>query len=107
MVRSIIQFTDITRSSEYVHKYVLEKLGWYDKVKSIRAELLSQKITGRAYGEAINKSLKEFITNEISEYAADNEKEFFAELFAEHVMSPNPRRAARIFGELIDTTLGR
>ena len=102
----ITQFGTI-RSSVYVKRYVLDRLGWQDRVKVIRPDLLRQGITGRAYGDAIREEQRKFITEEISEYAADNESEFFAELFAEHVISPNPRRAAKIFGELIDKTLGR
>ena len=36
-----------------------------------------------------------------------NEKEFFAESFAEFIMSDNPREAAKLVGEIIDTALGR
>ena len=50
---------------------------------------------------------RDFIKQHISEYAADNAKEFFAECFAEYVMSDNPREAASFFGEVINTSLGR
>ena len=57
--------------------------------------------------DKINEQRKEFITRQVSEYAADNEKEFFAECFAEYVMSDKPRKAAQIFGTIIDDALGR
>ena len=40
-------------------------------------------------------------------FRSDSEKEFFAECFAEYVMGENPRKAARIFGEIIENALGR
>ncbi len=98
---------NVTRSSKQVQDYVLDKLGWQDKAKALRADLLKRGITGRMYKEEFDTAKNAFIKSEISEYAADNEKEFFAELFAEYVMSPHPRNAAQIFGEFIDTMLGR
>lgn len=61
---------------------------------------------------------KEFIAKHVSGYAtgfdsdgnvlADYpEREFFAECFSEYVTSDNPREAEKIFGEIIETALGR
>ena len=36
------------------------------------------------------------------EYANKNEREFFAECFAEYLMSARPREAAKIFGEVLE-----
>ncbi len=103
----IISPGNVVRSSKQVEEYVLGKLGWQDKVKALRADLLKRGITGGRYKEEFDTAKKAFIKSEISEYAADNERELFAELFAEYVMSPHPRKAAQIFGEYIDKTLGR
>ena len=53
-------------------------------------------------GENLEFSKKEFITKHISEYANKNEREFFAECFAEYLMSARPREAAKIFGEVLE-----
>lgn len=45
---------------------------------------------------------EKFILEHISEYACRNEREFFAECYSEYVTSPNPRKAARIFGEIFE-----
>ena len=57
--------------------------------------------------DILKKREKEFITKHISGYASENEKEYFAECFSEYMMSDNPRKAARIFGEIIEAALGR
>ena len=38
----------------------------------------------------------------VKEYANKNEREFFAECFAEYLMSARPREAAKIFGEVLE-----
>lgn len=66
-----------------------------------------------------SKTIKDsFIIKHISSYACGRqvdgtilkrtipENEFFAECFAEYVMSKNPRKAARIFSEIIGEVLG-
>ena len=57
---------------------------------------------GRELNEALEFSKKEFITKHISENANKNEREFFAECFAEYLMSARPREAAKIFGEVLE-----
>ena len=57
---------------------------------------------GRDLNDALEFSKKEFITKHVSEYANKNEREFFAECFSEYMTSKNPRKAARIFGEILE-----
>lgn len=98
----------IIRSSVDVQKQVLEQLGWNSKyLKNLKESLKAQGFTHPQIVDKINEQRKEFITRQVSEYAADNEKEFFAECFAEYVMSDKPRKAAQIFGTIIDDALGR
>lgn len=98
----------IIRSSVDVQKQVLEQLGWNSEyLKNLKESLKAQGFTHPQIVDKINEQRKEFITRQVSEYAADNEKEFFAECFAEYVMSDKPRKAAQIFGTIIDDALGR
>lgn len=98
----------ITRSSVDVQKQVLEQLGWNSEyLKNLKESLKAQGFTHPQIVDKINEQRKEFITRQVSGYAADNEKEFFAECFAEYVMSDKPRKAAQIFGTIIDDALGR
>lgn len=98
----------IIRSSVDVQKQVLEQLGWNSEyLKKLKESLKAQGFTHPQIVDKINEQRKEFITRQVSEYAADNEKEFFAECFAEYVMSDKPRKAAQIFGTIIDDALGR
>lgn len=98
----------IIRSSVDVQKQVLEQLGWDSEyLKKLKESLKAQGFTHPQIVDKINEQRKEFITRQVSEYAADNEKEFFAECFAEYVMSDKPRKAAQIFGTIIDDALGR
>nr|MCR5777276.1 hypothetical protein [Lachnospiraceae bacterium] len=98
----------VIRSSLEVQKRVLEKLGWdFDYVKNLRDDLTLKGYNNSQIADTIKKEKEKFITNHISEYAAKNEKEFFAECFAEWIMSKTPRKAAQIFGEIIDGALGR
>ena len=68
--------------------------------------------------DILEKKERDFIAEHVSVYAAkydyvknrtkvDSEREFFAECFAEYMMSDNPRKTAKIFGEIIETALGR
>lgn len=45
------------------------------------------------------------VNSEVSVYATENTKEFFAECFAEYLNSPTPRRVAAEFGKLLDEEL--
>lgn len=45
---------------------------------------------------------KDHIKNNLSEYAATNSSEFFAEAYSEYLNNPNPRPVAKKIGELLD-----
>lgn len=45
---------------------------------------------------------KDHIKNNLSEYAATNSSEFFAEAYSEYLNNPNPRPVAKKVGELLD-----
>lgn len=45
---------------------------------------------------------KDHIKNNLSEYAATNSSEFFAEAYSEYLNNPNPRPIAKKIGELLD-----
>lgn len=73
----------IIRNSVDVQKQVLEQLGWNSEyLKNLKESLKAQGFTHPQIVDKINEQRKEFITRQVSEYAADNEKEFFAECFA-------------------------
>ena len=108
LLGGVINPYGIIRSSVDVQKQVLEQLGWNSEyLKKLKESLKAQGFTHPQIVDKINEQRKEFITRQVSEYAADNEKEFFAECFAEYVMSDKPRKAAQIFGTIIDDALGR
>ena len=96
------------RSSKKIQELVMEQLGWNaEYVDGLKKELKSKGFTNRKVDDIIKIKKEDFIAEHVSKYAADNEKEFFAECFAEYVMSENPRKAARIFGEIVESALGR
>lgn len=99
------QFGVITTSSKTAKGMVLKMLG-FDR-QEIADEFKNQGLKTFERRDILDQREKEFINKHISEYAADDEKEFFAECFAEYLMSENPRDAALMFGEIIDTALGR
>lgn len=108
LLGGVMNLYGITRSSVDVQKQVLEQLGWNSEyLKNLKESLKAQGFTHPQIVDKINEQRKEFITRQVSGYAADNEKEFFAECFAEYVMSDKPRKAAQIFGTIIDDALGR
>lgn len=108
LLGGVINPYGIIRCSVDVQKQVLEQLGWNSEyLKKLKKSLKAQGFTHPQIVDKINEQRKEFITRQVSEYAADNEKEFFAECFAEYVMSDKPRKAAQIFGTIIDDALGR
>ena len=55
----------------------------------------------RRYKKIVKKTYI-ILYKHISEYANKNEREFFAECFAEYLMSARPREAAKIFGEVLE-----
>ena len=50
----------------------------------------------------MRSNTKNDIKEALSEYAATNQSEFFAEAFSEYLNNPNPREVARKVGELLD-----
>lgn len=95
----------VVRSASEIQHQVLDRLGWFKEVTRIKDDAHIKGLSYRETSDEILKTRKEFIKNHISEYAAENEKEFFAECFAEYLMSDNPREAANIFGEIIENVL--
>ena len=95
------------RTSQAVQKEVLSRLGLTDeRLREIRKEYAAQGLTGKDLTHAVKFERKEFITKHVSEYAATNEKEFFAECYSEYMTSENPREAAMIFGEILERLVG-
>ena len=90
------------RTSVAVEREVLQRLGYYDYIRAERASWRQMGYKGRELNDAVEFSRKEFIKKHISEYADKNEREFFAECFSEYMTSKNPRKAARIFGEILE-----
>ena len=95
------------RSSSSIQLQVLDRLGWFDEVTKIKDNMYLKGSTYREISDEIEKQRKSFIKKHVSEYASYNANEFFAECFAEYLMSKKPRKAAQIFGEIIDDGLGR
>ena len=50
---------------------------------------------------------KDHIKNNLSQYAATNSSEFFAEAYSEYLNNPNPRPIAKKIGELLDEEIKR
>lgn len=92
----------VTRTSAAVKREVLQRIGYFDYIRAERADWIRMGYRGRELNDALEFSKKEFITKHISEYACKNEREFFAECFSEYMTSKNPRKAARIFGEILE-----
>lgn len=92
----------VTRTSAAVKREVLQRIGYFDYIRAERADWMRMGYRGRELNDALEFSKKEFITKHISEYACKNEREFFAECFSEYMTSKNPRKAARIFGEILE-----
>lgn len=88
-------------ASQTAKNMILKFLG-FDR-QEIAIELKSQDLKLSQRCDILNEREKEFIAEHISKYAAEDEKEFFAE----YVTGDKPREAAKIFGEIIDKTLGR
>ena len=91
------------RSSQAIQKEILAKLGLSDqRLREIRQEWRDRGYTGRELTDAVLWERKEFISSHVSEYAATNEREFFAECFSELVTSEHPREAALALGEILE-----
>ena len=88
-------------ASQTAKNMTLKFLG-FDR-QEIAIELKSQDLKLSQRCDILNEREKEFIAEHISKYAAEYEKEFFAE----YVTGDKPRESAKIFGEIIDKTLGR
>ncbi len=102
-------------SSIAIKESVLSRLGWSRGQKALDLKKKGYSMYERR--DILDKEEADFITEHISRYASGMdfdgmklteypEREFFAECFAEYVMSDNPREAARIFGGIIDEALG-
>lgn len=93
----------VIRTSERVEKEVLARLGLDDaRLREIRKEYVEKGLKGKDLNYAVLWERKDFIKTHISEYAAENSNEFFAECYAEYMDSPEPREAAQIFGEILE-----
>lgn len=110
------QFGIISTSSKAAKDMTLKMLG-FDRQEIVN-ELKIQGLKTWERGAILEQREREFIAKHVSGYATGcdsdgntttdyPEREFFAECFAEYIMSDNPREAAKIFGEIINTALGR
>ena len=99
------QYGTIATSSKATKEMTLKMLG-FDR-QEMAYELKAQGLKTFERRDILDQREKEFIIQNVSEYASENEREFFAECFAEYLMSDNPRKASKIFGEIINTALGR
>lgn len=108
MMGGTINQYGVIRSSYEVKKQVMAGLGWdANYLQNLRESYIKQGFTHREIFDKIKEDEKIFITEHVSEYAADNENEFFAECFAEYMKSNSPREAAQLFGSIINRALGR
>lgn len=96
----------IIRTTSQTAKDMTLKFLGFDRQK-IAIELKNQGLTLFQRRDILEQRERNFIIQHVSEYAADNEREFFAECFAEYMTSDNPRDAAKIFGKIIEKALGR
>lgn len=110
------QFGVVSTSSKTAKDMTLKMLG-FDR-QEIAEELKRQGLKTFERRDILEQREKEFIAKHVSGYATGYdsdgnastnypEREFFAECFAEYIMSDNPREVARIFGEIIETAWGR
>ena len=98
----------VIRSSIDVQNQVLYEIGWdVERINNIKTSLKRQGYSHSEIMDEIKNQKKEFIKEKVSGYAAESEKEFFAECFSEYIMSDNPREAAQIFGKIVEEALGR
>lgn len=97
----------VVRSSKEIRREVLDKMGLtFERMKEIRAEYRAQGLAAKDLNHAVNFERREFIEKHISDYANENEREFFAECFAEYMVSDTPREAAKILGEVVERLMG-
>ncbi len=73
----------------------LKRYGLDYKIKR-REELKNKGYTYIQINDTLEKEENMFIEDHISGYATKNDNEFFAECFAEYLMSENPRQTATI-----------
>lgn len=110
------QYGIVSTSSNAAKDMTLKMLG-FDR-QEIVLELKNQGLKTWDRFAILEQREREFISKHVSGYATGYdsegnkstkypEREFFAECFAEYVMSSKPRKAAQIFGEIIETALGR
>lgn len=93
----------VIRSSQEIEKEILSKIGLSDqRIREIREEWIERGYSGRDLADAVKWKRKEFISAHVSEYAATNEREFFAECFSELITSQHPREAALALGEILE-----
>jgi len=90
------------RTSHDVQKTILEQVGFFDFIKDVRKEYVAKGYSGRDLFHAIDFEKKEWYDKNVSLYAMENEREFFAECFAEYMDSPDPRPVAQAFGRLLE-----
>lgn len=103
---SVSQYGTVRTSAE-VQKEVLNRLGLtYERMREIRKEYAEMGYSGEKLNHAVRFERREFIQKHISDYANENEREFFAECFSEYMTSSEPREAATIFGEVLEMILG-
>lgn len=97
----------VTRTSVAVQKEVLTQIGLSDeKLREIRKQYSDMGYKGKDLNHAVQFERKEFIEKHICSYAAENSNEFFACLYAEYMDSPEPREAAKVFGEILERIIG-
>ena len=66
---------------------------------------IEEKIVSKAFKKIGQSRTDDNIEKWLSEYAADNSLEFFAEAFAEYIDSKTPRPLAKAFGETLEDLL--
>lgn len=110
------QFGIISTSSKTAKDMTLKILG-FDRQEIVN-ELKAKGLKTFERRDILEERERKFIEKHVSGYATGYnsdgnvstkhpEREFFAECFAEYMMSDNPREAAKVFGEIINTALGR
>ncbi len=104
------------RTTSKTVKDMTLKLAGFDKQK-LEEDLIKQGLSSHKISDILDKKERDFIAEHVSVYATGYnskgsastkfpEREFFAECFVEYMMSDNPRKVAKIFGEIIETALG-
>lgn len=92
------------RTSHEVQREVLNELGFFDYIMESRKDL-AERYRGRELNEMVLADRQMWIREHISEYASENNNEFWAELFAEYMCAEKPREAAQVFGNIFEKLL--